>query len=243
MQINCGSRHASIDTRTAISARGVGFDPGGGSEAPEYAPLVWPQQACAGSLAWRRQGLLASWRRIAKARPLFQADHRPGARLTDPITELNYGTDGGGGRTSVRHHARQSDAYAVESHSGSPTRKRRLAEGEVENRVRARRKFYDTTTAAAGLVGREACGAEACIRAPLGPVTAATPLRSPTAHHGRSLPSEDAVAKHGRRPKAVIVDSQMSALDSSIMGLGPVLSATELLTPNNCRCRISRPGN
>jgi len=29
--------------------------------------------------------------------------------------------------------------------------------------------------------------------------------------------------------KAVIVDSQWSALDPSIMGLGPVLSATELL--------------
>src|SRR5260370_20736432 len=46
------------------------------------------------------------------------------------------------------------------------------------------------------------------------------------------LASEEAVKKHGLTPKAVIVDSQWSALDPSIMGLGPVLSATELLKRN-----------
>src|SRR4249919_2329938 len=46
------------------------------------------------------------------------------------------------------------------------------------------------------------------------------------------LASEEAVAKHGLTPKAVILDSQWSALDPSIMGLGPVLSATELLKRN-----------
>jgi len=47
------------------------------------------------------------------------------------------------------------------------------------------------------------------------------------------LASEEAVAKHGLTPKAVILDSQWSALDPSIMGLGPVLSATELLKRNS----------
>src|SRR5260370_33060369 len=46
------------------------------------------------------------------------------------------------------------------------------------------------------------------------------------------LASEEAVKKHGLTPRAVIVDSQWSALDPSIMGLGPVLSATELLSRN-----------
>jgi acetyl-CoA C-acetyltransferase len=46
------------------------------------------------------------------------------------------------------------------------------------------------------------------------------------------LASEEAVAKYGLTPKAVILDSQWSALDPSIMGLGPVLSATELLKRN-----------
>ena len=46
------------------------------------------------------------------------------------------------------------------------------------------------------------------------------------------LASEEAVAKHGLKPKAAILDSQWSALDPSIMGLGPVLSATALLKRN-----------
>ena len=38
------------------------------------------------------------------------------------------------------------------------------------------------------------------------------------------LASEDAVKKHKLQPKAVIVDSEWSALDPSIMGLGPVFA-------------------
>ena len=57
------------------------------------------------------------------------------------------------------------------------------------------------------------------------------------------LASEEAVAKHGLTPKAVILDSQWSALDPCIMGLGPVLSATELLKRNELTLGISRPGN
>ena len=43
------------------------------------------------------------------------------------------------------------------------------------------------------------------------------------------LASEAAMKKHGLAPRAVIVDSEWSALDPSIMGLGPVLCATAIL--------------
>jgi len=43
------------------------------------------------------------------------------------------------------------------------------------------------------------------------------------------LASEQAVERYHLEPLARIVDSQWSALDPSIMGLGPVLSSTELL--------------
>jgi acetyl-CoA C-acetyltransferase len=46
------------------------------------------------------------------------------------------------------------------------------------------------------------------------------------------LASEDAVAKYGLTPKAAIIDSQWSALDPSIMGLGPVLCSTAILKRN-----------
>jgi acetyl-CoA C-acetyltransferase len=47
------------------------------------------------------------------------------------------------------------------------------------------------------------------------------------------LASEDAVKKHGLKPKAKIIDSQWSALDPSIMGIGPVLCSTALLKRQN----------
>ena len=43
------------------------------------------------------------------------------------------------------------------------------------------------------------------------------------------LASEDAVKTHKLTPKAVIVDSEWSALDPSVMGLGPVYCATALM--------------
>ena len=43
------------------------------------------------------------------------------------------------------------------------------------------------------------------------------------------LASEDAVKEHKLTPQAVIVDSEWSALDPSIMGLGPVYCSTPIL--------------
>jgi acetyl-CoA C-acetyltransferase len=43
------------------------------------------------------------------------------------------------------------------------------------------------------------------------------------------LASEDAVNKYKLAPKAVIVDSEWSALDPSVMGLGPVYCSTAIL--------------
>src|SRR4029079_11586085 len=43
------------------------------------------------------------------------------------------------------------------------------------------------------------------------------------------LASEDAVKEHKLEPMAVIVDSEWSALDPSVMGLGPVYCSTALM--------------
>ena len=51
-------------------------------------------------------------------------------------------------------------------------------------------------------------------------------------HDGASwviLASEKTIKRHGLKPRAVIVDSEWSALDPSIMGLGPVMCSTALL--------------
>jgi acetyl-CoA C-acetyltransferase len=46
------------------------------------------------------------------------------------------------------------------------------------------------------------------------------------------LASEEAVEKHKLKPLARIADSEWAALDPSIMGLGPVLSATPIIKRN-----------
>jgi acetyl-CoA C-acetyltransferase len=47
------------------------------------------------------------------------------------------------------------------------------------------------------------------------------------------LASEAAVREHHLTPRAVIIDSEWSALDPSIMGLGPVLCSTAILKRRN----------
>jgi acetyl-CoA C-acetyltransferase len=47
------------------------------------------------------------------------------------------------------------------------------------------------------------------------------------------LASEKAIKQHGLKPRAVIVDSEWSALDPSIMGLGPVLCSSAILRRQN----------
>ena len=49
------------------------------------------------------------------------------------------------------------------------------------------------------------------------------------------LATEDAVQKHGLKPRARIVDTQWAALDPAQMGLGPVHAATPLLARNGLR--------
>jgi acetyl-CoA C-acetyltransferase len=47
------------------------------------------------------------------------------------------------------------------------------------------------------------------------------------------LASDEAVKQYDLKPKAIIVDSEWSALDPSVMGLGPVFCSTAILKRHN----------
>jgi acetyl-CoA C-acetyltransferase len=64
---------------------------------------------------------------------------------------------------------------------------------------------------------------------PFGQVTAGNSSQITDGASWVILASKDAVKKHSLKPRAVLVDSEWSALDPSIMGLGPVLSSSALL--------------
>ena len=238
VQINCGSGMQSIDTAYRYIREGIAdLILAGGTEALSHAPLVWPQAgvrwfanlAGAKSIGARIAALLKT--RFGYFKPVIGLERG----LTDPITELNMGQT-----AEVVGHLfgitrEQSDAYAVESH-------RRLANAqsqgwlkdEIEVAFSRDGKFYDYDDGVRPDSTPEALAKlKPVFEPPWGQVTAGNSSQITDGASWVIVASEDAVAKHGLQPKAVIVDSQWAALDPSIMGLGPVLSATALLKRND----------
>jgi acetyl-CoA C-acetyltransferase len=234
VQINCGSGMQSIDTAFRYIEQGISdLILAGGTEALSYAPLVWPQQGVrwfaglAGAKGTLGKVAAAAGARPAYFKPVIGLERG----LTDPITELNMGQT-----AEVVGHLfgitrEQSDAYAVESH-------RRLAnaqangflKGEVETAFARDGKFYDHDDGVRpDSTPEKLASLKPVFERPWGQVTAGNSSQITDGASWVILASEDAVRKHGLSPKAVIVDSHWAALDPSIMGLGPVMSATGLL--------------
>jgi len=238
VQINCGSGMQSIDTAYRYIREGTSdLILAGGTEALSYAPLVWPNAG----VRWfaglaTAKGIGAKLAALLKTRPSFFKPIIGLERgLTDPITELNMGQT-----AEVVGHLfgitrEQSDAYAAESH-------KRLAnaqaqgwfKGEIEIAFDRAGKFYDHDDGVRSDSTPETLAKlKPVFERPWGQVTAGNSSQITDGASWLILASEDAVAKHGLTPKAAIVDSQWASLDPSIMGLGPVMSATPLLKRNN----------
>src|ERR1700678_4650448 len=237
VQINCGSGMQSIDTAYRYIREGTSdLIMAGGSEALSYAPLVWPQQGVRwfAGLAGAK-GILGQLAALAKTRPSFFKPIIGLERgLTDPITELNMGQT-----AEVVGHLfgitrEQSEPYAAESHKrrANATAQGWL-KGEVETAFARDGKFYDHDDGVRPDSSPDKlAGLKPAFERPWGQVT---PGNSSQITDGASwviLASEDAVAKHGLTPKAVILDSQWAALDPTSMGLAPAQSATQLLKPH-----------
>ena len=234
VQINCGSGMQSIDTAYRyIRDGGADLILAGGAEALSHAPLVWSQQGVRwfAGLAGAR-GVLAKLAAAAKLRPSYVKPIIGLERgLTDPITELNMGQT-----AEVVGHLfgitrAQSDAYAVESHHRLA---RAQAEGwlkdEVETAFARDGKFYDHDDGVRpDSTVEKLATLKPVFERPWGQVTAGNSSQITDGASWVVLASDDAVTKHGLTPKAAIIDSQWSALDPEIMGLGPVLCATALL--------------
>src|SRR5689334_14061362 len=238
VQINCGSGMQSIDTAFRYIEQGISdLILAGGTEALSYAPLVWPQQGVrwfaglAGAKGTLGKVAAAAGARPAYFKPVIGLERG----LTDPITELNMGQT-----AEVVGHLfgitrEQSDAYAVESH-------RRLANAqangflkdEVETAFARYGKFYDHDDGVRpDSTPEKLASLKPVFERPWGQVAAGNSSQITDGASWVILASEDAVRKHGLSPKAVIVDSHWAALDPSIMGLGPVMSATGLLKRHN----------
>jgi acetyl-CoA C-acetyltransferase len=234
VQINCGSGMQSIDTAYRYIQDGISdLVLAGGTEALSYAPLVYRRSA----VEWFGRMFAAKtvWQRIANfftLRPSFFSPIIGLERgLTDPVVELNMGQTAEVLAKLFNISRVEADEYAVESHLRlAKAQAGNLLADEVEPAFDRAGKVYmqDDGVRPDSSVEKLATLKPAFER-PWGKVTAGNSSQITDGASWIILASDDAVKKHGLKPKAVIVDSQWSALDPSIMGLGPVLAATEIL--------------
>ena len=234
VQINCGSGMQSIDTAYQYIREGkADLILAGGAEALSHAPLVFRRSA----VEWYAAlfGARDGWSRLkafAGFRPSFLKPIIGLERgLTDPVVELNMGQTAEILAHLFHISRREADEYAVESH-------RRLAhaqtekwfDGELEPAFGRDGKIhdYDDGVRPDSTVDKLA-ELKPVFERPWGKVTAGNSSQITDGASWVILASDMAVAEHGLDPRAAILDSEWSALDPSIMGLGPVLCSTAIL--------------
>ena len=234
VQINCGSGMQSIDTAYRYIQNGASdLVLAGGAEALSHAPLVFNRRAVAWyARLFAARGLGARLAALAGFRPAMLTPVIGLERgLTDPITDLNMGQTA----ELVAHvfdiTRRRADEYAAES-------QRRLAQaqeegwfkGEVEPSFACDGTLFDHDDGVRpDSTADTLAKLKPAFERPWGKVT---PGNSSQITDGASwviLASEDAVREHKLTPKAVIIDSEWSALDPAVMGLGPVYCSTALM--------------
>lgn len=234
VQINCGSGMQSIDTGYRYIQDGTAdLILAGGAESLSHSPLVFRRSA----VDWyaRLNGARDTWSKIMAALKVRPSFFKPiiglERGLTDPIVELNMGQTAELVAHLFHISREQADAYAADSQKRLA---RAQAEGWLNDEIvpafaRDGTLFDHDDGVRPDSTVESLAKLKPAFERPWGKVT---PGNSSQITDGASwvvLASEDAVKKHNLQPKAVIADSEWSALDPSIMGLGPVLCSTALM--------------
>ncbi len=234
VQINCGSGMQSIDTAYRYIQEGLSdLILAGGAESLSHAPLVFRKSAVEwyASLFGARD-FAARLKAFASIRPSFFKPIIGLERgLIDPVVELNMGQTAEILAHDFHISRRDADQYAAESQQRLVrAHQEKHFEGELEPAFgRDGRLFdYDDGERPDTTVDTLAKLKPAFER-PWGKVTAGNSSQITDGASWVILASEEAVRTYDLKPRARIIDSAWGALDPSIMGLGPVLSATKLL--------------
>lgn len=233
VQINCGSGMLAIDNGCAAIREGADLVLAGGSEALSHAPLLFGDNATHwfatlnNARTWS-----ARLRALTAIRPgFFKPVLGLVKGLTDPLVELNMGQT-----AEVLAHdfdiSRQAaDVYAAESHRRlAAAQQQGVLVDEVVPAFTDEGVCFDHDNGVRPDSTPEALAAlKPVFEKPWGKVTAGNSSQITDGASWVLLASERAVERYGLQPLARVVDCQWSALDPSIMGLGPVLSIDRLL--------------
>lgn len=234
VQINCGSGMLSVDTAFRYIREGrCDLMLAGGAEALSRAPLVLRD----GAVDWL-SGMRTASGPIETAQNALQIrpkDLRPAVGLerglTDPITDLSMGQTA----EVLAHHfgitRKMADAYAVESHKRlAAAQEDGTLNGEVVPAFDRAGKVHTRDDGVRADSTLDKLGTlKPVFEKPFGQVTAGNASQVTDGASWCIVASAEAVQRHGLRPIARIVDSEWSALDPAVMGLGPVMSTTPLL--------------
>jgi acetyl-CoA C-acetyltransferase len=234
VQINCGSGMQSIDIGYRYIQDGIAdLVLAGGAESLSHSPLVFRRSAVDWFAALgaardpvTRLKVLAGFR-PSMLKPIIGLERG----LTDPIVELNMGQT-----AEVLAHVfdisrRDADQYAVESHLKlARAQSEGHFDGELEPAISRDGKAFDHDDGVRPDSSVEQLAKlKPAFERPWGKVTPGNSSQITDGAAWVILASEKAVTEHKLTPRAVIVDCAWSALDPSIMGLGPVLCSAELL--------------
>ena len=234
VQINCGSGMQSIDTAYQYIRQGrSNLILAGGTEALSHAPLIFRKQA----VDWyaRVFGARSLWSRIvalAGFRPSFLNPVIGLERgLTDPIVDLNMGQTAELLSHLFKISRLDADQYAVESQQRlAHAQNESWFNGEIEPAFNRDGRVYDHDDGVRpDSTVEKLAELKPAFERPWGKVTAGNSSQITDGASWVILASDQAVKQHGLEPRAVIIDSEWSALDPSIMGLGPVLCSTAIL--------------
>lgn len=234
VQINCGSGMQSIDTAYKyIRSNQSDLILAGGAEALSHAPLLFRQSAVEWFAALAKaRSPLQKLKTLFQFRPHFMQPVIGLERgLTDPVVNMNMGQTAEKLAHLLDVTREQADQYAVNSHHRLH---RAQQEGcfkhELETAFsRDGRSFSEDDGVRPDSSLEKLARLQPVFEKPYGKVTAGNSSQITDGASWVILASEQAVERYHLQPRAVIRDSAWSALDPSIMGLGPVLAATELL--------------
>jgi acetyl-CoA C-acetyltransferase len=234
VQINCGSGMQSIDTAYRYIQDGISnLVLAGGTESLSHSPLVFSR----GGVEWfaALNSARDPWSRLlalTRFRPAFLKPVIGLERgLTDPIVELNMGQTAELVAHLFHISRRDADQYAVESQIKlARAQSSGHFDGELEIAFGRDGKIYDHDDGVRPDSSVESLAKlKPAFERPWGKVTAGNSSQITDGASWIILASEEAVREHKLEPRAAIRDSEWSALDPSIMGLGPVLCSTAIL--------------
>jgi len=234
VQRNCGSGMQSIDVGFRYIEQGqADLILAGGTEALSYTPLLfnhnaveWYSRLVMARGLLRRLEAMAGFR-LGFLKPVIGLERG----LTDPVVELNMGQTAEVLAFLFSISRQEADQYAVESQLRLARAQAEGSLGEIEPMFGRDGTLYDHDDGVRPDSSVESLAKlHPAFERPFGKVTAGNSSQITDGACWVILASEAAVEQHGLTPLARIVDSRWAALDPRIMGLGPTLAATPLLT-------------